>query len=47
MFLQRRFRVIVNGKSVDPVKVEVLVSDSVDGPAPMFYETTIDGVTSS
>ena len=47
MFLQRGFRVIVNGKSVDPVKVEVLVSDTVDGPAPYVYETTIDGVTVS
>ena len=44
MFLQRGFRVVVNGQSVDPVKVEVLVSENLNGPAPYVYETTINDV---
>jgi hypothetical protein len=44
MFLQRGLRVEVNGKRIEPVRVEVLVDEAVDGPAPYVYETTIEGV---
>jgi hypothetical protein len=44
MFLQRGFRVLVNEKPVEPVRVEVLVSNDLGGPAPYVYETTIDDV---
>ena len=44
MFLQRGLQVLVNGKGIEPVRVEVLVSDDVNGPAPYVYETTIDDV---
>ena len=44
MFLQRGLRVTVNGVDVEPVHVEVLVSDATDGPAPFIYEEEIEGV---
>jgi hypothetical protein len=47
MFLQRGLRVIVNGTPVQPVHVEVLVSDQANGPSPFAYQKTIDGVTVS
>ena len=44
MFLQWGLRITVNGEQVEPVRVEVLVSDRKDGPAPFVYSKTIDGV---
>lgn len=44
MFLQRGLQIFVNGEPVQPVRVEVLVSESVEGPAPYIFEKTIDGV---
>lgn len=44
MFLQRGLKIFVNGDVVEPVRVEVLVSEGVDGPAPFVFEKTIDGV---
>lgn len=44
MFLQRGFRIEINGEFVTPVYVEVLVSKRKDGPAPYIYRKTIDGV---
>ncbi|QDH68953.1 ATP-binding protein [Marilutibacter alkalisoli] len=44
MFLQRGLKIEVNGESVKPVHVEVLVSKRKDGPAPYVYQKTIDGV---
>ena len=47
MFLQRGLVIKVNEASVNPVRVEVLVSDSLNGPAPFIYKKEIDGVTVS
>lgn len=47
MFLQKGFSILVNGISVKPVFVEVLVSKEENGPAPYIYEGKIDGVTVS
>ncbi len=44
MFLQRGLKIEINGKSVKPVHVEVLVSKRKDGPAPYVYRKTIEGV---
>lgn len=44
MFLQAGLNVELNGKSVEPVYVEVLVSPRKDGPAPFVFQKTIDGV---
>ncbi|HOI55432.1 MAG TPA: ATP-binding protein [Phycisphaerae bacterium] len=44
MFLQRGLQVELNGKPVEPVRVEVLVSGREDGPAPFVFRKTIDGV---
>jgi hypothetical protein len=44
MFLQRGFRVDLNGEPVKPVYIEVLVSKREDGPAPFVFQKTIDGV---
>jgi len=44
MFLQRGLKIEINGGSVTPVHVEVLVSKRKDGPAPYVYRKTIDGV---
>jgi hypothetical protein len=44
MFLQRGLKIEINGKSVKPVHVEVLVSKRKNGPAPYVYQKTIDGV---
>ncbi|MCZ8170981.1 MAG: ATP-binding protein [Brevundimonas sp.] len=44
MFLQWGLKVDLNGKSVDPVFVEVLVSERDDGPAPFVFQKTIDDV---
>lgn len=44
MFLQWGLKVELNGKPVDPVRVEVLVSKREDGPAPFVFRKTIDGV---
>lgn len=44
MFLQWGLKVDLNGKPVEPVLVEVLVSDRADGPAPFVFQKTIDDV---
>lgn len=44
MFLQWGLNVELNGKKVDPVRVEVLVSEREDGPAPFVFRKFIDGV---
>ena len=44
MFLQRGLRIEVNGVPVEPVHVEVLVSDREDGPTPFVFQKTIDEV---
>lgn len=44
MFLQWGLKVELNDKSVDPVRVEVLVSSREDGPAPFVFQKTIDDV---
>lgn len=44
MFLQRGLKIEINGETVKPVHVEVLVSKRKDGPAPYVYRRTIDGV---
>lgn len=47
IFLQRGLRVQLNGVDVKPVRVEVLVSEREDGPAPFIFRKVIDGVTVS
>ena len=47
MFLQWGLKVELNGKPVEPVRVEVLVSKREDGPAPFVFRKTIDGVVVS
>lgn len=47
MFLQWGLRVELNGKPVLPVRVEVLVSEREDGPAPFVFRKTIEGVVVS
>jgi hypothetical protein len=44
MFLQWGLKVTLNGKLVEPVLVEVLVSQRDDGPAPFVFQKTIDDV---
>lgn len=44
MFLQRGLRITVNGAHVQPVHVEVLVSDQANGPSPFVFQKNIDGV---
>ena len=44
MFLQWGLKVELNGKPVEPVLVEVLVSPRDDGPAPFVFQKTIDDV---
>jgi hypothetical protein len=44
MFLQWGLSVELNGKAVEPVHVEVLVSSREDGPAPFVFQKTIDDV---
>lgn len=44
MFLQWGLKVDLNGKPVEPVLVEVLVSDRDEGPAPFVFQKTIDEV---
>lgn len=44
IFLQRGLKIDINGETVKPVHVEVLVSRRKDGPAPYVYRKTIDGV---
>ncbi len=46
-FLQKGLNIEVNNTLVKPVRVEVLVSDQVDGPAPYIYQKEIDGVNVS
>lgn len=47
MFLQWGLMVELNGKPIEPVRVEVLVSQRDDGPAPYVFRKTIDGVVVS
>jgi hypothetical protein len=44
MFLQNGLRVLVNDKAVEPVRVEILVSEQADGPAPYVFQKVIDEV---
>lgn len=44
MFLQWGLKVELNDRPVEPVRVEVLVSEREDGPAPFVFRKTIDGV---
>ncbi len=44
MFLQWGLKVDLNGQPVEPVLVEVLVSERADGPAPFVFQKTIDDV---
>lgn len=47
MFLQWGFKIEINGESVTPVHVEVLVSPREDGPAPYIFRKTTGSVTVS
>jgi hypothetical protein len=42
MFLQWGLKVELNGKPIDPVRVEVLVSTREEGPAPFVFRKKID-----
>ena len=44
MFIQRGLKVELNGKAVESVRVEVLVSMDEERPAPYIYQKTIDDV---
>lgn len=44
VFLQSGLQISVNGEQVEPVKIEILVSEQPDGPAPFAFRTTIDDV---
>ena len=44
MFLQRGLKIFVNEELVEPVRVEVLVSEQAEGPAPYVFQKSIDGV---
>jgi Histidine kinase-, DNA gyrase B-, and HSP90-like ATPase len=44
MFLQRGLKITVNNQPIQPVRVEVLVSEEINGPAPYVFEKTIDDV---
>jgi hypothetical protein len=44
MFIQWGLKVELNGKTVEPVRVEVLVSTHEDRPAPYVFQKTIDHV---
>ncbi|MBX3245868.1 MAG: ATP-binding protein [Myxococcales bacterium] len=47
MFLQWGLKIEINGESVQPVHVEVLVSPREDGPAPYVFRKTTGDVTVS
>jgi hypothetical protein len=47
MFLQWGLKVEVNDKPVEPVRVEVLVSNREEGPAPFVFRKVIDSVVVS
>jgi hypothetical protein len=44
MFLQWGLKIELNERQVEPVRVEVLVSEREDGPAPFAFRKTIEGV---
>ncbi|WP_294343464.1 ATP-binding protein [Prosthecochloris sp.] len=44
-FLEKGFKIYVNGESVEPVLLEVLVSENPEGPAPFVYRKETDEVT--
>lgn len=44
MFLQWGLKVELNGKPVEPVRIEVLVTKREDGPAPFVFQKVIDDV---
>jgi len=44
MFLQWGLKIHLNHKRVDPVRVEVLISQRENGPAPFVFQKTIDDV---
>lgn len=43
-FIQKGLTIKVNEVPIDPVKIEVLVSSDVDGPAPYVFTKEIEGV---
>lgn len=47
MFIQRGLKIKINGNLIEPVKVEVLVSDNIKRPTPYVYRKVIDEVTVS
>jgi len=47
MFLQRGLKIELNGLPIVAVKVEVLVSEQAEGPAPYVFQKIIDGVSVS
>jgi hypothetical protein len=47
MFLQSGLSISVNGSLIEPVNVEVLISQEADGPAPYVFQKTIDDITVS
>jgi hypothetical protein len=47
MFIQRGLEVKINGSLIEPVRVEVLVSDNIKRPTPYVYRKVIDEVTVS
>lgn len=47
MFLQRGLSISVNDMEVEPIRVEVLVTEQADGPAPYVFQKTIDDVVVS
>jgi hypothetical protein len=44
LFLQRGLKIYINNELVEPVKVEIMISDRDDGPAPYVYQKKIDDV---
>lgn len=44
MFLQRGLSISVNGDSIEPIRVEVLVTDDEEGPAPYVFQKEIGDV---
>ena len=44
LFLQKGLKIYINKEPVDPVKVEIIISDRDNGPAPYVFQKRIDGV---
>ena len=47
VFLQKGLSIFVNDNKIDPVRIEVLVSENSNDPAPYVFQKTIDDVTVS